>query len=118
MRGILINPFDETIKEVSILGNAKDVYLLTDCTRFDVVSITPNEDMYVDDEGLLKNNQRYFTLLGTGLVNFAGKALLLSHNDEGETTSTTWTLQQVENMVKFLPDGHREEPYMEFRVLE
>ena len=118
MKGILINPFDETIKEVNISGNIEDIYLLTECNLFDIVSITPNEDMYIDDEGLLKNNQRYFTLLGTGLNNFAGKALLLSHNDEGETTSTNWTLQQVKNMVKFLPEGHKETPYMEFRVLK
>ena len=65
-------------------------------------------------EGLLMNNQRYFTLLGTGLNNFAGKALLLSHDDEGETTATNWTLQDVKNMVEWLPETHRETPYMEF----
>jgi hypothetical protein len=116
MRGILINPFDQTIKEVVYAGDFREIYSLIDCTTFDVVRITPDEDMYVDDEGLLIDNQRYFTLLGTGLNNFAGKALLLSHNNEGETIATNWTLQQVKNMVKWLPEGHRETPYMEFKA--
>jgi hypothetical protein len=47
-------------------------------------------------------------------ANYAGKALLLSHNDEGETTGTNWTLQDVKSMVEFLPETHRETPYMEF----
>jgi hypothetical protein len=40
--------------------------------------------------------------------------LLLSHDDEGETTSTNLDLQMVQDMVQFLPEGHIEEPYMEF----
>ena len=117
MRGILINPHEETITEVEYSGNYKEIYSLIDCRTFDCVRITPYEDMYIDDEGLLMDNQRYFTLLGTGLNNFAGKALLLSHDDEGETTATNWTLQDVKNMVQWLPEGHKEEPYMEFMTL-
>ena len=59
MRGILINPFDKTIKEVNILGNIEDIYLLTECKTFDVVALSDKDDVYVDDEGLLKDN-RYF----------------------------------------------------------
>ena len=47
-------------------------------------------------------------------ANYAGKALLLSHDDEGETTATNWTLQDVKDMVEWLPETHREIPYMEF----
>jgi len=42
--------------------------------------------------------------------------LLLSHDDEGETTSTNLDLQMVQDMVQFLPEGHIETPYMEFRA--
>ena len=74
MKAILINPHEKTITEVEYSGNYKEIYSLIDCRTFDCVRITPNEDMYIDDEGLLMNNQRYFTLLGTGLNNFAGKS--------------------------------------------
>ena len=111
MKGILINPFDETIKEVIYTGDFREIYDLVDCSTFDVVNIYKYQDMYVDDEGLLKNNQRYFTINDR---NYAGKALLLSHNDEGETESTNLDLQMVNSMVQFLPEGHIETPYMEF----
>ena len=110
MRAILINPFDETIKEVDILGNIQDIYLLTGCTTFDVVSLSDADDMYVDDEGLLKDN-RYFSWSGR---NFAGKSLIMGHDDEGNSISTTYDLQEVIDRVEWLPEGYREEPYMEF----
>jgi len=113
MKAILINPFDQTIKETEYTGDYREIYSLVDCRTFDCVRLTPHEDMYVDDEGLLIDNQRYFRMLEIG-ANYAGKALLLSHNDEGETTATNWTLQDVKSMVEFLPETHRETPYMEF----
>ena len=114
MKGILINPFDETIKEVNILGNAEDVYLLTECSTFDVVALSDKDDLYVDDEGLLKDN-RYFTIYGKPL---AGKSLIMGHDDEGNTVSTNLSLQEIEDVVEWLPEGHREAPYMEFKILE
>jgi hypothetical protein len=34
----------------------------------------------------------------------------------GEDCETSWSLQEVENMVEWLPEGHEEEPMMEFKV--
>ena len=111
MKGILINPFDTTIKEVVYTGDYREIYDLIDCRSFDCVSLDNEDDMYLDDEGLLVNNQRFFSIKGG---NYGGKALLLSHDDEGESTATTLTLQEVEDMVEWLPEGHIETPYMEF----
>ena len=113
MKAILINPFDETIKETEYTGDYREIYHLIDCTTFDVAMVKENNDLYIDDEGLLKDNQRYFRMLDIG-ANYAGKGLILAHNDEGESVATTFTLQQVKDMVKWLPEGHVEEPYMEF----
>ena len=115
MKAILINPFDETIKETEYTGDYREIYSLIECRTFDCVRLTPHEDMYIDDEGLLIDNQRYFSIEGR---NYGGKALLLSHNSEGETKSTNWTLQDVKDMVEFLPEGHKETPYMEFIAWE
>jgi len=113
MKAILINPFDQTIKETEYTGDYREIYSLVDCRTFDCVRLTPHEDMYIDDEGLLIDNQRYFRMLEID-ANYGGKALLLSHDDEGETTATNWTLQDVKDMVEWLPETHRETPYMEF----
>ena len=111
MKAILINPHEETITEVDYSGNYKEIYSFIDCRTFDCVRLTDMQDMYIDDEGLLIDNQRYFSIEGR---NYAGKALLLSHNSEGETTATDWTLQEAKDMVEWLPETHKETPYMEF----
>ena len=113
MKGILINPFDTTITEVNYTGDYKEICIFVGCTTFDCVRLYETQDMYLDDEGLLKNNQMYFTINDRV---YAGKALLLSHDDEGETKSTNLDLQMVQDMVQFLPEGHIETPYMEFRA--
>tara|TARA_R100000231_G_scaffold41182_3_gene35995 strand:- start:420 stop:764 length:345 start_codon:yes stop_codon:yes gene_type:complete len=110
MRAILINPFDETITEVEYSGDFRQIYELTDCSTFDVVMLCNTDDLYVDDEGLLKDN-RYFSWSGR---NFAGKGLILAHDEEGETIPTTYDLQEVIDRVEWLPEGHQEVPYMEF----
>ena len=114
MKGILINPFDETIKEVVYTGDFREIYDLIDCRTFDCVRLTIENDMYVDDEGLLIDNQRYFSINDR---TFGGKGLFLSHDDEGETKSTNLDLQMVQDMVQWLPEGHKEEPYMDFIAL-
>ena len=48
---------------------------------------------------------------------FAGKGLVLSHNEDGDTMSVTYDLQEVVDRVEFLPEGHVEQPYMEFKIL-
>ena len=111
MKGILINPFDETVKEVEYTGDFHEIYYLTDCQTFDISRISITDDLYIDDEGLLKDNNRYFTLFGS---NYAGKALILGHDEEGETTPTSFTKDEIKLEVSFLPEGHKETPYMEF----
>ena len=110
MRAILINPFDETITEVDYSGDFKQIYKFIDCSTFDVVMLCDADDLYVDDEGLLKEN-RYFSWSGRI---FAGKGLILGHNEEGETTPTSYDLQEGVDRIEWLPEGYKEEPYMEF----
>jgi hypothetical protein len=50
MKGILINPFDETIKEVVVTGNYKELYTLIECRAFDCVDVDEDNTLYVDDE--------------------------------------------------------------------
>ena len=114
MKGILINPHEETITEVEYSGNYKEIYSLIDCRTFDIASIYETQDLYLDDEGLLIDNQRYFSINDR---TFGGKGLFLSHDDEGETIDTNLDLQMVEDMVQWLPNTYKAEPYMEFITL-
>ena len=111
MKAILINPFDQSVSEVDYNGDYKEIYNLVNCSTFDCVRIDDTNDMYVDDEGLLKNPNRYFKY---GQQTLAGMGLILSHNDEGESAGTTLSSTEVFKEIEFLPEGYTEEPYLEF----
>jgi len=72
--------------------------------------------LFLDDEGLLgESNQRYFEYKGVGC--FAGKGLIMSHDDEGDSKATTLDLMEVSSLIEFMPEGYKQEPYMEFSIL-
>jgi hypothetical protein len=60
-------------------------------------------DLITDDEGRLKGNQACFAL-GDGLL-IAGRALIASHDDEGETVSTGLELHDAKRPIRFLAFG-------------
>ena len=115
MRVILVNPFDETVKEGVYGGDFREIYDLIGCRTFTVQMIDEDNDLFLDDEGLLvEGEQRYFEYKGLGT--FAGKGLIMAHDDEGDSIATTLDLMEVSSMVEFKPEGYSQEPYMEFKA--
>jgi len=115
VRVILVNPFDETVKEAVYGGDYREIYDLIGCRTFTVQMIDEDNDLFLDDEGLLvEGDQRYFEYKGLGT--FAGKGLIMAHDDEGESIATTLDLKEVLPMVEFMPEGYSKEPYMEFKA--
>ena len=113
MKGILINPFDETIKEVVVTGNYKELYTLIECRAFDCVDVDEDNTLYVDDEGLLHDTNRYFSIHGR---EFAGRGLILSTDDEGNSADVRFTLKEVKDLVSFFPEGFKVEPSFTFHT--
>ncbi len=93
-RAILIDPFTETVMDVTMVDTKlQTIKNLIDCEIITVAGIgTSNQyrgiDLILDDEGLLKdsNHQAYFKY-GIQSQPYAGKALMVATNDEGETVS-------------------------------
>ena len=110
MKAILINPFNATIKETVYTGDYKEIYDLVECRTFDCVYLDNREVLYIDDEGLLIEETKYFSLNNRI---FAGKGLILGSDKDGETSDVGLTLQMVKDMVEWLPEGHKEEPFIE-----
>lgn len=108
---ILIDPFDQSVSYIDIQeSNLQDYYNAMQCSCFDVVHLGGGVIMYVDDEGLLKDNM-YFSLGG---ANYSGRSILANETSEGGTTDCTLTIQEVLKKLDWLPEGHKEEPYMKF----
>jgi hypothetical protein len=116
MKSILISPYDETVSEVVLPEphNYRDINRQIDCDVFTIVQLNENNAMFVDDEGLLKiaddakaaeTNARFFLICdesGAPRHLIAGKGLVLANDSEGDSVSTTMTVDEVRSRVKFL----------------
>jgi hypothetical protein len=101
-KAILIDPFKRTVSEVDWNGDYHHIYQLTDCDTFDVARINAKGDgIFVDDEGLFKEEQAFFVYNGYGNP-LAGKGLILGSDREGESVKPHVTLKEVQEKVAFV----------------
>lgn len=102
MRGILIDPFTRSIKEVETTASLDQVYALLGVDLITVVTWDMDHALFLDDEGLLKSNeeQSYFHVDGANQP-FAGRGLIIGDN-YGDNRSATLTVEEVRSRVTFL----------------
>ena len=113
VKAILIDVKNQEVKEVEHDNTLQNIYDLIDCRVFDNVRIDNVNSIFVDDEGILKDNL-YFQYSGSnGIFQLAGNGLLLGIDDEGNSISPTLTVEDVKDKVRFLSEGFKVEPYME-----
>lgn len=114
IKSILIDPFDQSISIVDLDKGLDPMYKVLQCRLIDYQHLGNNHDLVMDDEGRLKEDNRWFKLAGHS---FAGRCLIVDCDEEGYTVSTTLTIDKIKQYIKFLDEGYYEEPYMEFRAL-
>lgn len=101
MQAYLIDPADQTIETVHYDGDWKTISYWINSDTFDVAS-TEDLSIYIDDEGLFKPDQAFFTITGFPQP-LAGRALVLGPPDEdGETTECPLNPSQVASRVRFV----------------
>lgn len=100
-KGILINVKDETITEVQV-GDFRHIQKLVDCDLFEIVGLGGNQDLYVDEEGLLFLNgqSKFFTIEGYPQP-LCGNGLVLGSNRNGESVNTKFTVEEIKSKVKY-----------------
>lgn len=103
MHGLLINPYDRTISEVTTDGMYPAIkQVLSRDPMFsgaiDAVTLASGDVIYVDDEGLLSEGRPVFTLYSTDLC-LAGVALILGVDDEGDSKSPVTTLAEAKKLI-------------------
>lgn len=89
IKAILIDPFTETVSRVTLVDTKLQTFrTLLDCDIITMAGLADGVDMILDDEGLLKDSksQAYFKM-GINSQPFAGKALVVGTDDEGNTVS-------------------------------
>jgi hypothetical protein len=100
-RGILVDVAKLTVREVQFNG-LKDMYRLIDCDLVECVSYGKDLDVWVDEEGLLKNDGKGFFMLPSYPQPLKGNGLLTGGVDEdGETVSCTMSLEDAAKLITF-----------------
>ena len=112
MLAILIDPFTETIEMVDYSGDWEDISELIGCSLFTTIDLGDSDTLYVDDEGLYVKNQRFFNLKGYPQP-LAGRGLVLGYTLDGDSTDSSLTVSQVQDMVSWCPEGLTVEPGFE-----
>ena len=112
MRAILINPINETIKEVFYAKNKEYSRLnwiqdTIDCRTIDGIRLDDNSQyMYIDDEGMLSNMNYFFRYTNNDYyvepVLIAGKALVVGTNEEGDDIEPELTIGDLRSRIQFL----------------
>ena len=120
IKALLIDPEKETVTEVELEGGSKlldEMYRVIGCDCVDAVRhglvisgrVKP-DDIWVDDEGLLKDSKHFWTLPYYNQW-MAGKALIMAVDDEGDCIDHTFTdLEKLELEAK-LTWNHVSEDY-------
>jgi len=103
MKAFLIDPYEGSIEQVDYSGDYEDIYRLIDCQLFDCVRINRNGDtIYIDDEGLYRDNQEFFMVEGYHSP-LCGKALVLGTDKNGDSEAPKISLTKLKKMITFIP---------------
>ena len=109
---MLVNPFKRTIKPVALDANVsflEQMYELLDCrfvTRKPIDNGEIADILWLDDNGLMKDDTRYFSFVypnGRKVEGhtFAGKALIIGQTDEYEHADCLRKLEEYKKMIVF-----------------
>jgi len=108
MKAILIDSKSKTVRYVEVKVNdgsaLESMYNHIDCDLVEVINIDDKNDLFVDEEGLLKLNKDSQFFLYDGFPQpLAGNGLILGLNqEEGESVETSLSIEEVAEKVLFL----------------
>lgn len=108
MKAIHIDPTTKTVREIEIPDPATGehlsaIYAVLGCRAFDLVRLEGGDAVFVDDEGLLKDDPGPFFGLWGYPNPLAGHGLVLGADDDGNSCAPTVTVAEIEDWIVWLP---------------
>ncbi len=118
IHGLLIDPFEQSVTRVGLSDNQtlKDAkFFMKLDGPIDIVTLSDDTMVIVDDEALLKNDMRYFKLSEFHQP-LANRAIVVGYGEEGETVSFIYdnSIDKFIETIEWMPEDHVEEPFMQF----
>ena len=103
IKAIIVDPHKREIYETEIENNLEGLKGAIDDNWIELVRINAQNDMYVDEEGLFKENQQFFVIAGRERkLPIAGKAVIVgSDTSTGDQISVNMPLDVIKSMVSF-----------------
>lgn len=86
------------VEEIIIENNLESYYKEIGCELVDRVAYDYNNDIVVDDEGLLKGETHFFRIDGNI---YAGNALIMSVNNKGEWDNHSVDINEIKKKISF-----------------
>lgn len=105
IKAILIDVDTFEVSEIDIeQDNIKQIYKAIRCDTFDCVGLPNGDAIYVDDEGLLNDPQRFFAINGETAI-LAGNGLIMGTGPEGESVNPKTSIDHIRDRVHFFVKG-------------
>lgn len=107
IKAVLVDPFAETVTDVEYNGDYKQIYEHIQADLFALVRLKDGDDVFVDDEGLLKltEDSRFF-ILPDYPQPLAGRGLILGNDPiSGESTDCNHDAAYYRDRVFFADMG-------------
>jgi hypothetical protein len=102
IKAVLIDPYKEEITDITYDGNYKSIYPLIHCDTFAVVRLEDGDDVFVDDEGLLKlTRATKFFRVPTSPQPLAGYGLIVGSHENGDTVDATHDAAYYRRKIQF-----------------
>lgn len=98
IRIIVIDPHKRTVSESHIEPTLQGLQHAIGDNNIEIVYIDNNDIMYVDEEGLFKENQAFFIY---NKRPFAGKTIILGDDKRGATRGTTTKVTTIAAAIGF-----------------
>ncbi|MEA5462018.1 hypothetical protein VB796_23305 [Arcicella sp. LKC2W] len=121
IKALFIDVVKQTVTSIEIKNKFSEYYPLLECQIIEPIYLENSDVIYIDEEGLLCEQEGYFRLKGYPQV-YAGHGLVigteLNKQNEKDDGNCLSTLQDILNLITFLrPDevsGDDIEPFFDF----
>lgn len=121
IKALFIDVVKQSVTPIEIKNKFSEYYPLLECQTIEAIHLENGDVIYIDEEGLLSEQDGYFRLKGYYQV-YAGHGLVIgteiSKQDENDDGNCLSTVQDILNLITFLkPDevsGDDIEPFCEF----
>lgn len=102
MQAVLIDPYKEEVTNVEYNGDYKQIYEHIQADCFTLVRLRDRDDVFVDDEGLLKvTGATKFFMIEDYPQPLAGYGLILGNDGEGESVAAHHSVEFYRPKVQF-----------------